>query len=73
LYNGPYVLSVAMAANAMLASGDDTACADLLPRIATGETVATLAVTEQDGSWHAGRDQQTLAEAAHGHRWVLIR
>jgi alkylation response protein AidB-like acyl-CoA dehydrogenase len=71
LYNGPFLASVAMAANALLASGDDNACADLLPRIATGETVATLAVTERDGRWHAGQDEQTTAEAAGARGWVL--
>jgi alkylation response protein AidB-like acyl-CoA dehydrogenase len=36
---------------ALLASGDTGAQADLLPGMAVGETIATLAVPEDDGSW----------------------
>jgi alkylation response protein AidB-like acyl-CoA dehydrogenase len=51
LFCGPYFATVALAANALLASGDEDAKKDLLPGIARGETIATLAVTEQDGAW----------------------
>ncbi|MDQ1402953.1 MAG: hypothetical protein QOG03_1269 [Actinomycetota bacterium] len=47
----PYFSTVALAANAILASGDDAAKKDLLPGIASGETIATLAFTEESGRW----------------------
>jgi alkylation response protein AidB-like acyl-CoA dehydrogenase len=46
----PY-LSTVLAAEAILASGDDAACAEHLPGIAEGATRAALAVTEADGRW----------------------
>jgi alkylation response protein AidB-like acyl-CoA dehydrogenase len=51
LYPGPYLASAVIAATALLASSDEGAKRDLLPGIASGETVATLAFTEDDGSW----------------------
>ena len=50
LYGGPYLASAVLAATALLASPDEDA-RDLLPGIASGETIATLAFTEDDGSW----------------------
>jgi alkylation response protein AidB-like acyl-CoA dehydrogenase len=80
LYPGPYLASAVLAATALLASSDEAAKADLLPGIASGETVATLAFTEDDGSWDpdairlsaAGTGEtagagETAAEAS----WVL--
>jgi alkylation response protein AidB-like acyl-CoA dehydrogenase len=51
LFTGPYLASAVLAATALLASDDEEAKKDLLPGIAAGETVATLAFTEDDGSW----------------------
>ncbi|HWC33591.1 MAG TPA: acyl-CoA dehydrogenase family protein [Mycobacteriales bacterium] len=51
LFCGPYFATVALAANALLHSDDEEARKDLLPAIARGETIATLAVTEHDGAW----------------------
>src|SRR5271165_5533786 len=42
----PYFSTVALAANALLASGDEQAKKDLLPGLALGETIATVAFTE---------------------------
>ena len=48
----PYFSTVALAANALLASGDDAAPRrSYLPGIASGETIATLALTEDSGRW----------------------
>jgi alkylation response protein AidB-like acyl-CoA dehydrogenase len=47
----PYFSTVALAANAILNSGDDSAKKELLPGIAAGETIATLAFTEESGRW----------------------
>jgi alkylation response protein AidB-like acyl-CoA dehydrogenase len=49
----PYFSTVALAANALLASGDDNAKKEYLPSIASGETIATLAFTEDSGRWDA--------------------
>jgi alkylation response protein AidB-like acyl-CoA dehydrogenase len=51
LFTGPYLASAVLAATALLASDDEAARKDLLPGIAAGETIATLALTEDDGSW----------------------
>ncbi|MBV9283707.1 MAG: acyl-CoA dehydrogenase family protein, partial [Acidimicrobiia bacterium] len=45
LLAAPYFSTVALAANAILHSGDDAAKKELLPGIASGETIATLAMT----------------------------
>jgi alkylation response protein AidB-like acyl-CoA dehydrogenase len=50
----PYLASAVLATWALLASGDAGAQADLLPPIASGERIATLAVPEDDGSWTPG-------------------
>jgi alkylation response protein AidB-like acyl-CoA dehydrogenase len=65
----PYFSTVGLAANALLASGDESAKKDLLPGIAGGETIATLAFTEDSGRW----DLQgiTLAASAKGDGWTL--
>ena len=47
----PFFSTVALAANALLTSGDDDAKKSYLPGIASGETIATLAITEDNGKW----------------------
>ncbi len=47
----PYFSTIGLAANALLVSGDDGAKKELLPGIASGETIATLALTEESGKW----------------------
>src|SRR5437763_16358581 len=54
LLTAPYFSTVALAANALLASGDDAAKKEFLPGIASGETIATLAFTEDSGRWDEG-------------------
>ena len=51
LLPAPYFSTVALAANALLSSGDDGAKKEYLPGIASGETIATLAFTEESGRW----------------------
>jgi alkylation response protein AidB-like acyl-CoA dehydrogenase len=53
LLAAPYFSTVALAANAILHSGDDAAKKELLGGIASGETIATLALTEDNGRWDA--------------------
>jgi alkylation response protein AidB-like acyl-CoA dehydrogenase len=47
----PYFSTIGLAANALLTSGDDAAKKEYLPGIASGETIATLALTEESGKW----------------------
>ncbi len=65
----PYFSTVALAANALLCSGDESAKADYLPGIASGETVATLAYTEPSGRWEPERIE--LEARGSGGTWRL--
>jgi alkylation response protein AidB-like acyl-CoA dehydrogenase len=65
----PYFASVALAANALLSSGDDAAKAEYLPGIASGETIATLAYTEPSGRWDI--EGIELAATKSGDGWSL--
>jgi len=47
----PYFSTVALAANTLLVAGDEAAKKDFLPGIASGETIATVAFTEDTGRW----------------------
>src|SRR6201994_5098253 len=69
LYGCPYLASSVLAATALLASPDEGARRDLLPGIASGEVIATLAFTEDDGSW----DPATISMPAtkNGTGWRL--
>jgi alkylation response protein AidB-like acyl-CoA dehydrogenase len=73
LYPGPYLASAVLAATALLASSDDGAKRDLLPGIAAGEAVATLAFTEDDGSWEpdAIKLAASKTDSSPSGRWVL--
>jgi alkylation response protein AidB-like acyl-CoA dehydrogenase len=51
LFGGPFFPTVCLAANAILLAGSDEQKADLLPGIASGDTVATVAFTEPGGTW----------------------
>jgi alkylation response protein AidB-like acyl-CoA dehydrogenase len=65
----PFFSSVALAANALLTSGDDEAKKSYLPGIASGETIATLAITEDNGKWDFSGIE--LAATKKGEGWVL--
>jgi alkylation response protein AidB-like acyl-CoA dehydrogenase len=67
LFCAPYLASVVLAAGALLASGDEQAQAELLPGIADGSVIATLAVPEQDGSWVIGGLRALASRTAHGY------
>jgi alkylation response protein AidB-like acyl-CoA dehydrogenase len=49
----PYFSSVVLAADAIMNAGTDAQKGELLPGIASGETIATLAFTEPNGRWDA--------------------
>jgi len=73
LYGGPYLASAVLAATALLAASDVAARRELLPGIASGQTVATLAFTEDDGSWdpEAIRLAATRGEGSPDSPWML--
>jgi alkylation response protein AidB-like acyl-CoA dehydrogenase len=66
LYGGPYLASAVLAATALLSASDEAARRELLPGIASGQTVATLAFTEDDGSWEPEAIRLTAAPAELG-------
>jgi alkylation response protein AidB-like acyl-CoA dehydrogenase len=65
----PFFSTVALAANAILMSGDQKAQEYLLPGIASGETIGTLAYIEDSGLWDA--DDVTLIATPSGDGWAL--
>src|SRR5215218_6798749 len=65
----PYFSTVVLATNTLLQSGDDAAKKALLPGIASGETVATLALTEPNGKWDESGIEATATEA--GGTWKI--
>ena len=65
----PYFATVALAANALLTSGDDSAKKDLLPGLASGETIGTLAITEDNGRWDF--EGIALQASGSGGSWTL--
>jgi alkylation response protein AidB-like acyl-CoA dehydrogenase len=68
LYTGPYLASAVLAATALLASEDEGARRDLLPGIASGQAIATLAFTEDGGSWDPASIRLTAAKDGDGWR-----
>ena len=65
----PYFATVVLAAQTLLHSGDDAAQKELLPRIAAGDLVATLALTEPDGRWRPDAVQARATPA--GDTWTI--
>jgi alkylation response protein AidB-like acyl-CoA dehydrogenase len=65
----PFFSTVGLAVNALLASGDERAQAALLPRLASGEATATLAVMEPAGSWDL--DGLTTRARREGDGWAV--
>jgi alkylation response protein AidB-like acyl-CoA dehydrogenase len=65
----PYFSTVALAANALLTSGDESAKKYLLPGLASGETIGTLAITEDNGRWDF--EGVGLTAAKSGDDWRL--
>ncbi|KKD06297.1 acyl-CoA dehydrogenase family protein [Streptomyces sp. WM6386] len=60
LLPSPYFATVALAGQALAASGDDAAKARWLPSIADGSLTGTLALAEESGSWNV---QDVVARA----------
>ncbi|MGH3279330.1 MAG: acyl-CoA dehydrogenase family protein [Trebonia sp.] len=68
LYTGPYLASAVLAATALLTSRDEGARRDLLPSVASGETIATLAFAEDNGSWDPSSIAATAVKDGTGWR-----
>lgn len=64
----PYFASTVLAATAILKAGTEEQKRALLPGIAAGRTIATLAVTEADGRWDAGGIAMTATPSSGGYR-----
>ena len=68
----PYLSTVALAAEALLRCADEAARKDLLPGLATGRTIGTLALLEQPGRWdEAGVRMPARRSGGNGSGWVL--
>jgi alkylation response protein AidB-like acyl-CoA dehydrogenase len=65
----PYFSTVALAANALLHSGDDAAKKEHLPGIASGDTIATVAFTEDSGRWDEAGISMDATRSGEG--WSL--
>ena len=65
----PYFSTVALATNALLNSNDEVAMKQWLPSIASGDTIATLAITEDSGRWEL--DAVTTSAKKSGDAWTL--
>ncbi|WP_236792231.1 acyl-CoA dehydrogenase family protein [Amycolatopsis sp. GM8] len=69
LLPSPFFTTVALAANALLESGDREAMLDYLPGIASGETIATVAFSEDSGGWDL--DAVHARASRSGETWHL--
>ncbi len=63
----PYFATAVLAAQALLASGDQAAAEEFLPSLADGTTIATLAVPEDDGAWATGGLQTRARRSGDGY------
>src|SRR5258705_5137763 len=68
LFCGPYFSTTVLAANAILNAGTEAQKSSLLPRLASGSRLATLAVTELNGDWDPLKVELAATRAADGYR-----
>ena len=66
LFCAPYFSSVALAANAVLFVGTDEDKSAFLPGIASGKTIATVALTDDSGNWDLARTSMTASAKGDG-------
>src|ERR1700689_3480188 len=66
LFCSPYFSTVALAANAVLFVGSDADHATYLPGIASGETIATVALTDDAGLWDLTKTSTTASAPGAG-------
>ena len=65
----PYFSTVALAANALMRVGTDADQAAFLPGIASGETIATVCLTDDAGGWDVAATSTSAAPA--GDAWTV--
>jgi alkylation response protein AidB-like acyl-CoA dehydrogenase len=65
----PFFSTVVLATNTLLVADDAAANAAILPGIASGETIATLAITEPNGKWDESGIEATATN--EGGTWKL--
>src|SRR5262252_1829764 len=64
----PYFGSIALAATAIMNAGTEAQKRALLPDIAAGDTIATLAFTEPNGRWDADGIEMRATRVGEKHR-----
>jgi alkylation response protein AidB-like acyl-CoA dehydrogenase len=69
LYCGPFLASAALAASLVRDAATEAEKAKLLPDIASGKTIATLAIAEESGKWDA--DSIAMRAKRNGSNWRL--
>jgi alkylation response protein AidB-like acyl-CoA dehydrogenase len=77
LFTGPFFSTVGLATNFLLASDDDAAKKQYLPGIAGGQTIATVAITEQSSSWDLATLETTATQSGgswrvSGTKWYVV-
>ena len=68
LLPSPFLGTCVMSAQLLLALDDEEACARLLPGIADGSTIASVALAEESGSWDAADVETTASSDGDGWR-----
>ena len=66
LFPSPYIPTAILCGQALLAAGNDRQKSELLPRIAKGETILTLALTEPSNTYEAWGVETKATPAADG-------
>ena len=66
LLPGPFFSTVVMGGQAIQLAGSDEQKAEFLPRIAEGQIIVTLALTEPSGRWDAAGVEVTASPSADG-------
>jgi len=69
LFCSPYFSTVALAANAVAFVGNEADHETYLPGIASGETIATVALTDDTGDWNLNSTSTTAKKSGDG--WVV--
>ncbi|MFN3974058.1 MAG: acyl-CoA dehydrogenase family protein [Dehalococcoidia bacterium] len=70
LLPGPYFSTVVLAGLTVLDAGTDAQKQDILPKIASGDLIATFAITEPSARWDADGIREVQA-TRRGNQWVL--
>jgi alkylation response protein AidB-like acyl-CoA dehydrogenase len=69
LFCGPYLASAVLGTAAILRTADDATKAKLLPALASGKSIATLAFVEEHGRWDV--DSIEMRATRDGSKWQL--